>query len=54
MKREILYERINKRVDEMLKKGLIEEVKQILKKYENFPTAMQAIGYKEVESFLSR
>ncbi|MFA4881164.1 MAG: tRNA (adenosine(37)-N6)-dimethylallyltransferase MiaA [Candidatus Doudnabacteria bacterium] len=31
--REELYERINKRVDRMIKQGLIEEVKKILKKY---------------------
>ena len=50
--REILYERINKRVDQMLQQGLIEEVKGILKKYDKFPTAMQGLGYKEVVEFL--
>lgn len=50
--REILYERINKRVDQMLQQGLIEEVKGILKKYDKFPTAMQGLGYKEVIKFL--
>mgnify|MGYP004617049941 CR=1 FL=1 len=47
MERNILYDRINKRVDIMLKQGLEEEVKNLLKKYPEFPTAMQAIGYKE-------
>ena len=52
MEREILYERINKRVDLMIKEGLIEEVKDILKKYKTFPTAMQGLGYKEVVEYL--
>lgn len=51
--REILYERINKRVDQMLKQGLIEEVKEILKRHKEFPTAMQGLGYKEVVEYLN-
>lgn len=50
--REKLYERINLRVDIMLKQGLIDEVKAWREKYEKFPTAMQAIGYKEVIEYL--
>ena len=49
--RENLYERINKRVDIMLEKGLIEEVKNLLEKYSEFPTAMQGLGYKEVKQY---
>lgn len=52
MERNILYERINKRVDVMLELGLIEEVKKIISKYQNMPTAMQGLGYKEVKEFL--
>ena len=52
MNREILYNRINKRVDIMIQKGLIDEVKQIYNKYKMFPTAMQALGYKEVVEYL--
>lgn len=52
MNRELLYDRINRRVDIMLQKGLIEEVKTIYNKYEEFPTAMQALGYKEVVEYL--
>ena len=52
MDREILYDRINKRVDIMIDSGLIEEVKEILKKYKNFPTAMQGLGYKEVVEYI--
>ena len=51
--REKLYERINKRVDFMIEQGLINEVKEILKKYNNFPTAMQGLGYKEVVDYLN-
>ena len=50
--REILYERINKRVDIMLEQGLIQEVEQLLQKYNQFPTAMQGLGYKEVVEYL--
>ena len=52
MDREKLYERINKRVDIMIESGLVEEVKNIYSKYNEYPTAMQAIGYKEVVEFL--
>ena len=51
--REILYQRINKRVDIMAEQGLIEEVKEILDKYDKFPTAMQGLGYKEVVDYLN-
>lgn len=45
--RNVLYDRINKRVDIMLQKGLIEECRAV---YENekLGTACQAIGYKEL------
>ena len=52
MDREKLYERINKRVDIMIEQGLIQEVQDLLKKYEEFPTAMQGLGYKEVVEYL--
>lgn len=53
IERPILYERINKRVDIMIEQGLIEEVKKLIKKYTEFPTAMQAIGYKEIVEYLN-
>lgn len=53
MEREKLYDRINRRVDIMLADGLIEEVKEILEKYKEFPTAMQGLGYKEVVEYLN-
>lgn len=52
--REELYQRINKRIDIMIEQGLIKEVKNILEKYEKFPTAMQGLGYKEVVDYLNR
>lgn len=51
--REKLYQRINKRVDIMIEDGLVEEVKNILQKYDNFPTAMQGLGYKEVVDYIN-
>ena len=51
--RETLYERINKRVDIMIEQGLIDEVKNILEKYDKFPTAMQGLGYKEVVDYIN-
>lgn len=51
MDRNILYDRINKRVDLMIKNGLLQEVEELLKKYDKFPTAMQGLGYKEVVEF---
>ena len=52
MDREKLYNRINKRVDLMIENGLIEDVKRIYNKYNEFPTAMQGLGYKEVVEYL--
>ena len=52
IEREKLYDRINKRVDIMIQQGLIEEVKKLLQKYNEFPTAMQGLGYKEVVEYL--
>jgi len=52
MDRAKLYDRINKRVDIMIESGLVEEVKTIKQKYKKYPTAMQALGYKEVVQYL--
>lgn len=52
MDREKLYDRINRRVDIMIADGLIEEVRNLVAKYENLPTAMQGLGYKEVVEYL--
>ena len=52
MDRDKLYERINKRVDIMLKNGLIHEVEKLINTYKIMPTAMQGLGYKEVVEYL--
>lgn len=54
MEREKLYDRINRRVDNMLALGLVEEVKNLQRKYDHFPTAMQGLGYKEVIEYLEQ
>lgn len=49
MDRAKLYERINQRVDEMIQKGLLYEVKQLLDKgYTRDMISMQGLGYKEL------
>lgn len=52
--REILYENINHRVDEMFNKGLIDEVKNLINTYQLSLTAKQAIGYQEVIAYLNK
>lgn len=48
--REILYDRINRRVDEMLENGLLAEARAF---FQGTPdTAAQAIGYKELKPYL--
>lgn len=51
--RELLYQNINKRVDEMFENGLVEEVKNLLNMYNLSLTSKQAIGYKEVIEYLN-
>lgn len=45
--RQILYDRINARVDEMLRSGLVDEAREVLAQ-PGSKTALQAIGYKEL------
>lgn len=45
--REKLYHRIDSRVDQMIKDGLLEEVERLYQKYSSHIQAFQAIGYKE-------
>lgn len=51
--RDTLYEQINKRVDEMIKEGLIEEVTVLFKKYSESKQIKTAIGYKEFIPFFN-
>lgn len=49
MERQKLYDRIEKRIDTMIQKGLLKEVEMLLKKgYTKDLVSMQAIGYKEL------
>ena len=48
MSRDILYQRINTRVDIMLERGLLSEVKQLVENGYETSQSMQAIGYKEI------
>lgn len=50
--REVLYDRINRRVDLMVEQGLIEETQQLLKKHGRIKNFVDTIGYKEVLSYL--
>lgn len=49
--REELYERINKRVDIMVQKGLVEEAKKVYNNYEDSLYKISAIGYKELFNY---
>jgi len=53
--REVLYERINKRVDLMMKMGLLKEVESLLKqKYSwNLPS-MSGIGYRQFKPYFEK
>ncbi len=52
LERPLLYQKINKRVDLMIKQGLVEEVKNLYMKYGDNVQPMKAIGYKEVLPYL--
>ena len=53
MDRQKIYERIEQRVDTMIEKGLIEEVKMLLNMgYSRDLVSMQALGYKEIIRYL--
>ena len=47
-----LYEKINKRVDEMMGKGLIGETKSLLLKHGRIINLINTIGYKEILEYL--
>ncbi len=55
MERERLYHRIERRVDQMLTDGLVDEVKSIAKLgYSKDLSALQTVGYKEVFQYLDK
>lgn len=54
MDRDLLYERINRRVLDLIKNGLIDEVKGLMDKgYSLEDSSMKSIGYKEIISYLN-
>lgn len=53
-KRELLYERINKRVDKMIELGLVKEVKELVDSgLDSSYNSMQGIGYKEMLEYIN-
>ena len=50
--RDVLYERINMRVDEMINSGLVDETKKLLQKHGRIPNLLYTIGYQEVIQYL--
>ena len=50
--RDVLYERINKRVDLMVEQGLIEETKKLLQKHGRIYNLINTIGYREIILYL--
>ena len=53
-KRDIVYRRINERVEEMLKKGLLEEVTSLKPYYKTSRVLNTAIGYKEFTKYFTK
>lgn len=52
--RKALYERINRRVDQMLEEGLLDEVKRLLSRgYADTLKPMQSIGYRHMSDFIN-
>lgn len=50
--REVLYDRINKRVDQMIDNGLLAEIEGLKDEYKTSRILNQAIGYKEFYNYL--
>lgn len=53
MDRELLYERIEKRIDIMIENGLVDEVKKLMEKYPPNLVSMKGLGYKEIIGYLN-
>ena len=50
--RDVLYDRINRRVDEMLENGLLDETKSLLEKHGRINNLLYTIGYQEMIQYL--
>lgn len=54
LERDILYEKINRRVDQMIAAGLINEVEDLIKKgYSTNLNSMQGLGYRQIAAYLT-
>lgn len=54
MDRDLLYNRINKRINIMLEQGLLNEVSELLKSYSPQLVSMQGLGYKEFVPYFNK
>ncbi len=50
--RDIIYDRINKRVEKMIEEGLVEEILSLKDEYQSSRVLNTAIGYKEFKDYL--
>lgn len=50
--RDIIYDRINKRVDKMIEEGLVDEILSLKELYQSSRVLNTAIGYKEFKGYL--
>lgn len=50
--REVLYDRINRRVDLMVEQGIVEETKKLLEKHGRIKNFVCTIGYQEILTYL--
>ena len=52
--REFLYKSADKRIEEWIAFGFVEEVKSLLKKYDQGLTSMNSLGYRQMVSYLQK
>jgi len=51
--RDTLYSKIDARIEQMVKNGLVEEVRALIEKYGQHPSAFNTIGYTEIIDYLN-
>jgi len=51
--RETLYSKIDARIEQMIKNGLVEEVRTLIEKYGQNASAFNTMGYKEIIDYLN-
>ena len=52
--RDMLYSKIDARVEQMIKDGLVEEVRQLIKNYRQDLPSLNTIGYREIIEYLNK